>query len=162
MKAKEKKQEPPDKGKPFWQSVAIGALHCGSGCALGDMVSELLLFFFPLVIFGRELYGAWVVDFAFAFGLGILFQYYSVKPMRNLSVREGIKTALKADTLSLTFWQVGMYGWMAVTTFLIFDHPLKAGDPVFWLMMQIGMLCGFLTAYPINWWLIRKKIKDVM
>ena len=33
--------------------------------------------------------------------------------MRNLSVGEGLVQAVKADTLSLTAWQVGMYGFMA-------------------------------------------------
>jgi hypothetical protein len=55
-----------------------------------------------------------------------------------------------------------MYGWMAIATFGIFHRGLKASDPVFWLMMQIGMLCGFVTSYPINWWLIRRKIKEAM
>jgi Domain of unknown function (DUF4396) len=82
--------------------------------------------------------------------------------MKKLSPKQGIKAALKADTLSLTFWQIGMYGWMAITTFLIFHHELKADNPAFWFMMQIGMLCGFLTSYPINWWLIKKNIKEVM
>ena len=43
--------------KPFWQSVAIGALHCGSGCTLGDIVAETLLLFVPVVIFGSSLAG---------------------------------------------------------------------------------------------------------
>jgi len=29
-------------------------------------------------------------------------------------------------------------------------------------MMQIAMLFGFLTAYPVNWWLIKKGIKEEM
>lgn len=160
--AKEKDEEPPHKQKPFWQSVAVGALHCGSGCSLGDIVAESILFFFPLVFFGRKLYGAWVVDYVLAFAFGILFQYYSIKPMKDLSPKEGIKAALKADTLSLTSWQIGMYGWMAIATFLIFGRELKASEPLFWFMMQIAMLCGFLTAYPVNWWLLRRNIKEEM
>ncbi len=30
----------------------------------------------------------------------------------------------------------------------------------FWFMMQIAMVCGFLTAYPVNCWLIRTGIKE--
>jgi len=148
--------------KPFWQSVAVGALHCGSGCTLGDIIAEAVLLFFPITLFGMKLYGAWVVDYVLAFAIGILFQYYSIKPMKNLSPAEGIKAALKADALSLTFWQMGMYGWMAIATFILFKHELTANTPLFWFMMQIGMLCGFLTSYPINWWLLKKKIKEVM
>jgi hypothetical protein len=29
-------------------------------------------------------------------------------------------------------------------------------------MMQIGMVAGFFTSYPINWWLLRKGIKEAM
>jgi hypothetical protein len=29
-------------------------------------------------------------------------------------------------------------------------------------MMQIAMVFGFATAYPVNWWLIRSGIKERM
>jgi hypothetical protein len=148
--------------KAFWQSVCVGAMHCGSGCTLGDILAEAILLPFPLVLFGRKLYGAWLVEFFLAFCFGILFQYYSIKPMKKLSAGAALKAALKADALSLFAWQLGMYGWMAVSTFVIFHRELKATDALFWFMMQIGMVCGFLTAYPVNWWLIKKKIKEVM
>ena len=56
-----------------------------------------------------------------------------------------------------------MYGFMAVAYFLVFRDGFGvtlATDTVeFWFMMQIAMLCGFATAYPVNWWLIRKRLK---
>lgn len=97
--------------KPFWQSVVIGALHCGSGCTLGDICAEFLVLFIPVTLFGSTLYGSWLIDFAFAFIIGIVFQYYAIKPMKKLSSCEALKAALKADTLSLTSWQVGRYVW---------------------------------------------------
>jgi hypothetical protein len=29
-------------------------------------------------------------------------------------------------------------------------------------MMQIGMIAGFATSYPMNWWLIRAGFKEAM
>lgn len=58
--------------------------------------------------------------------------------MKNLSVKDGLKAAVKTDTLSLTAWQVGMYGWMAIVGFLIFGHELEKTNPTFWFMMQIA------------------------
>lgn len=55
-----------------------------------------------------------------------------------------------------------MYSWMAIATFLIFGHEIEKTSPVFWFMMQIAMLAGFLTAYPVNWWLLRAGIKEKM
>ncbi|MEO8109424.1 MAG: DUF4396 domain-containing protein [Ginsengibacter sp.] len=157
-----KDEEMKKDGKPFWQSVAIGALHCGSGCTLGNIVAEVFLLLVPVIVFGSKLIGKWTIDYGFAFIIGIIFQYYSIKPMKNLSPGNALKAALKADTLSLTSWQLGMYGWMAICIFFIFHHNLEATDTLFWFMMQIAMLLGFATAFPTNWWLIKKGIKEEM
>jgi Domain of unknown function (DUF4396) len=29
-------------------------------------------------------------------------------------------------------------------------------------MMQIAMIFGFCTSYPVNWWLLRRGIKEPM
>jgi hypothetical protein len=151
-----------DNPKPFWQSVALGATHCGSGCVLGDIVSEWFTFFVPLILFGQGIFGAWVLDYILAFGFGIAFQYFTITPMRHLSPGQGLRAALKADSLSLTFWQVGMYGWMAVATFVIFGQELPKTGPVFWFMLQIAMLAGFVTNLPVTWWLLRRGLKERM
>ena len=154
--------------------VGNGALHCGSGCTLGDICAEWLVFLAPVVavwfgwhsLFGDKIFAAWIVDYLFAYGFGVVFQYFSIKPMRGLSVGQGIWQAVKADTLSLTSWQVGMYGFMAFAYFYLFRTVLGttlATDSVeFWFMMQIAMLCGFATAYPTNWWLIKTGVKETM
>jgi Domain of unknown function (DUF4396) len=106
------------------------------------------------------------VDYLFAYAFGIVFQYFTIAPMRGLSLGQGILAAVKADTLSLTAWQVGMYGFMAFAYFGIFRAALGVRLPTdtveFWFMMQIAMLFGFLTAYPVNWLLIRTGLKERM
>ena len=160
--AKARGEEPPGQKKPFWQMVGVGDTHCGAGCALGDILGEWALFLFPLTLFGQKIFGTWLVEYFLALLFGLAFQYFAIAPMRNLSVGEGLKAAVKADTLSLTAWQVGMYGWMALVTFGVFGRELEKTSPVFWFMMQIAMLAGFLTSYPVNWWLLRAGIKEKM
>ena len=146
-RAKDRGEKPPNKKKPFWQSVGIGATHCGSGCTLADICAEWFAFFVPVVVFGSHILGTWILDYIVALIFGVAFQYFTIKPMRGLSVVDGLKAAVKADTLSLTAWQVGMYGWMAIAFFVFFSpETLQPTTPVFWLMMQIGMACGFLTS----------------
>jgi hypothetical protein len=159
---------------PFPIMVANGALHCGSGCMLGDICAEWLVFLAPSVavffgwhwLFGREIFAAWVVDFVFAYAFGVVFQYFSIKPMRDLTPGKAIWAAIKADTLSLTSWQIGMYGFMAFANFYVFHRVLgttmQTDTPEFWFAMQIAMLCGFATAYPMNWLLIRTGVKEKM
>jgi hypothetical protein len=173
--ARQAEEMPPSKAlTPFPVMVAKGALHCGSGCTLGDILAEWLAFFVPAVaiwfgyrtIFSEKMFAVWVLDYIFAFVLGIAVQYFTIAPMRNLSLGQGLKAALQADTLSLTAWQVGMYGFMAIAQFYLFRHvlglKLEVPTPEFWFMMQIAMLAGFITSYPVNWWLIRSGIKEEM
>jgi Domain of unknown function (DUF4396) len=153
---------PRGRDKPFWQIAAVATTHCGAGCALGDLIAEWTLVVFPMTLFGRRIFAAWVLDFLLAFLLGIAFQYFTITPMRHLSPRAGLVAALKADALSLTAWQVGMYGWMALVTFAILGRELPPTTAVFWLMMQCGMIAGFLVSYPVNWWLVRSGLKERM
>ena len=99
------------KGRPRWQSVVLSTLHCGAGCTLADIVGEWFLFFVPVAIGGSILAGTWVVDYLLALAFGIGFQYAAIRGMeRTLPRGEAIRRAAKADILSLTAWQAGMYG----------------------------------------------------
>lgn len=164
--AKRQGEEPPGTRKPFAAMVALGTTHCGAGCSLGDLCAEWLVFATGLTLWPLpqhpHLLASWLIDFAFAYLFGIVFQYFTIAPMRGLSALKGIWAAIKADTLSLTAWQIGMYGWMAIAMFVIFGREMSKTDPVFWFMMQMAMLVGFTTSYPVNWWLLRVGLKEEM
>jgi Domain of unknown function (DUF4396) len=173
--AERKNEQPPSQRlTPFPVMVAKGALHCGSGCTIGDILAEWLAFFVPAIaiwfgyqtLFSEKMFAVWILDFIFAFAFGIAFQYFTIAPMRNLSVGEGLVAAIKADTLSLTAWQIGMYGLMAIAQFYLFRNllglRLEVNTPEFWFIMQIAMIAGFMTSYPVNWWLIKAGIKERM
>jgi hypothetical protein len=166
---------PPNRREtPFPIMVGNGTLHCGAGCTLGDIVAEWLVFAVPAIaiafgyrsLFSERIFALWIVDYIFAYLFGIIFQYFTIAPMRGLSVGEGLIAAIKADTLSLTAWQIGMYGFMAFAYFFIFSTligvRLRTDMVEFWFMMQIAMIFGFASAYPVNWWLIRAGIKERM
>lgn len=146
---------------PAWQSIMVGTLHCGAGCTLADMVGPWLFRLAPFALLGSAVFGEWAMEYALALILGVAFQYAglaSVFPERGLPLWW---RAFKVDVLSLTAWQIGMYGWMAIVMFVLLGM-VSPTEPVFWLMMQIGMFAGFITAYPMNRLLMRLGIKEAM
>ena len=159
---------------PFPAMVLKGTSHCGAGCTLGDIIAEWAAFVFPAIavglgwhtVFAEKTFAVWIADFIVAFLLGVVFQYFTIKPMRELSPWQGIVAALKADFASIAAWQVGMYGLMAVIQFLWFAPNYggiaKVASLEFWFAMQMAMLAGFATSYPVNWWLIRSGAKEAM
>jgi hypothetical protein len=149
------------KERPFWQKAWTGVTHCGAGCTLGDIIAEWIVFFTGFTLLGSRLAGSYLWDFVAAYVLGIVFQYFSIAPMRNISGWPGIKAALKADTISLTAFEVGLFAFMFWMS-RHFHPRLEPTQAEYWFLMQVGMIIGFFTSYPANWWLIRQGWKEAM
>ena len=155
--------EPSAESGPTREQVAVADTHCGAGCTLGDIGAEWGVFAMGLMFAGGEFQTRLVLDFILAWSFGIVFQYFTIAPMRGLSFRKGILQAMRADTLSIISFQIGLFAWMALTYYELFPSPhLKPTEAVFWFMMQIGMILGFFTSYPVNIFLVKSGWKEKM
>jgi hypothetical protein len=155
---------PVQRNAPRWVTIAIEVSHCGAGCTLGDLIAEWTIYAFALTVAGRSLLAEYIGDYTLALAFGIVFQYFAIAPMRGLGLRDGLKAAARADFVSLTAFEIGLFGWMALMAFVFFParHQLMASAPAYWLLMQGGMIVGFLTAWPANVWLLHRGIKVAM
>jgi hypothetical protein len=159
-KQKQEEQVPFD---PTWRQIAVSDTHCGAGCVIGDIVAEFGLFALGWTLFGKSLYAEYAGDLLLAWLFGIAFQYFAIMPIRKLSPGQGLIAAVKSDTLSILTFEIGLFAWMALTYFVFFPHPhLNPAEPGYWFMMQIGMVLGFFTSYPMNRWLITADWKEAM
>jgi hypothetical protein len=150
--------------RPHWVTMAIEVSHCGAGCSLGDVISEFAVFALGLTVAGLTIGAEYIGDYLVALAFGILFQYFAIAPMRGLGVKDGLVAASKADFISLTAFEVGLFGWMAFFTVVLFPapHSLMPDAVAYWLLMQVGMMIGFATSWPANAWLVRRGIKVPM
>jgi len=160
LKAKNINQDD-KRGKPA--KVFVSTSHCSAGCTVGDVIGVPIVAFTALTIAGSALFAHYTIEFILAFAFGIVFQFFAIFPMnKKQGIMRAIKEAVKADSLALAAFEIGMFGWMAIVHFIIFSQPPKPNEPVYWFMMQIAMILGFLTSYPANWWLVKKGIKEAM
>ncbi|HLR59753.1 MAG TPA: DUF4396 domain-containing protein [Pseudogracilibacillus sp.] len=143
--------------------VFVSTSHCSVGCTAGDALGVPIIALTSLSIAGSTLLTHYTVEFILAYTFGIIFQFYAIYPMdKSVGIKKALKSAIKADTLSLIAFEVGMFGWMALVQLVLFVNPPEPNEIVFWFMMQIAMILGFLTSYPANWWLVKKGIKEAM
>lgn len=54
----------------------------------------------------------------------------------------GIYRAAKADFLSLTIFEVGLFGWMAIFQIAIIEWGLEMNTVTYWWMMQVYVGCS--------------------
>ncbi len=139
-------------------SAIFSAFHCGAGCTLADIIGEILSIYanFSIAL-------GWSINYILALIFGFAFQYFAIKQMSKISFKNAIIKSIKADFLSLSAWQLGMYAFMGSALFWIFkDVQISKLSVQFWFLMQMAMAVGFIFAYPVNIILVKMKIKEPM
>jgi hypothetical protein len=147
-----------------WWQAALSDTHCGAGCALGDIVGEWLVWATAWMIGATAALGPeYILDLPLAWTFGILFQYFAIAPLRGqVGELAPLRDAIKSDTLSVLSFEIGLFGWMALSHYVIWQPPLPIDSSSQWFMMQVGMSIGFVTSLPVNRWLLRKGVKEPM
>ncbi|WP_328934999.1 MULTISPECIES: DUF4396 domain-containing protein [unclassified Streptomyces] len=158
----EREGEPDAEKLPEWVTSAKAVSHCGAGCVLGDVGGEWLVRATGLTIAGKALYADFLLDFTFAWLLGIGFQYFTIAPMRDIGPTQGLWAAVKADTFSIVAFQIGMFAGMWDYQAILFTPGLAKTTASYWLLMQLAMIVGLSTAWPVNGWLVRAGWKERM
>jgi hypothetical protein len=143
--------------------VTNAVSHCGAGCTLGDITGEWFVLATGLTITGAAVWPELMLDFALAWTFGIAFQYFTIAPMRpELARLQAVWLAIRADTLSIVGFQAGMSVWMILSAEVFWSPPLPIDSAAHWWMMQIAMIVGFATSWPVNRWLIGHGWKEKM
>ena len=87
---------------------------------------------------GHDIWPCLLVDYAFALLFGIVFQYFSIAPMSGEYGLRTVWRAAKADFLSLTSFEVGLFGWMVIYQVAIWNYQLEMNTWLYWWMMQVS------------------------
>lgn len=165
MSLKQMQAKPAERdARDSWWQVSLSDTHCGAGCALGDIGGEWLVWATAWTIGSTaDLGPEYILDLPLAWIFGILFQYFAIAPLRGqVGELAPLGDAIKSDTLSVLSFEVGLFGWMALSHYLIWQPSLPIDSSSHWFMMQVGMTLGFLTSWPVNRWLLRNGVKEPM
>jgi hypothetical protein len=127
--------------------AASATTHCLTGCAIGEVLGFVV--------------GTWrgwgdVATMALAIALAYLFGYsFTLRPLLSSGVALGAALALAfaADTLSITVMEIVDNGVMLVVPGAM-DAGL--GDALFWGSLAFALAVAWVTAFPVNRWLIAR------
>ena len=140
----------PDDGD--WRRAFRSVAHCYSGCGLGEIVGVTLAV--GLLALGNAWTAAITFAFAYLFGFAL-----TVGPeiQGGTAPRTAVMDALKAETPSIVMMEL-----VAISVDLLLAGDAGMGDALFWLSLVVSLTCGLLAAWPVNYWLIRRGVKEGM
>jgi len=139
-----------------WKQAVGSLIHCVAGDATAIILMAAILHFFALPN-GLEV----IIEYAAAYLFGLfIFQALFMRSMFP-SYWIAVKKTLFAETVSMNMVMMGMFPVIvAIKHFYpIASNPL---GPYFWGMMSLATIVGFIIAYPINSWMVKKNIKHGM
>ncbi len=140
-----------------WRQVLGSTMHCVAGDGLGIMAGGVIASLLHLHAAADI-----ALEYALGFGFGwSIFQALAMRGMAGGSYRRSLSTTFFPELLSMNFLMAGMvpmmrFGMSQVPAAM---SPMK---PAFWFIMSMALLVGFITAYPMNWWLVSRHMKHGM
>jgi Domain of unknown function (DUF4396) len=140
-----------------WRQTLGSTMHCvagdGVGILAGAVIGGFLLLPAALDITMEYILG-------FAFGLGI-FQALFMRDMVGGSYPRALARSFIPELTSMNCLMAGMIPVAMILKSRIpgATSPLS---PAFWFVMSMALMTGFIAAYPMNWWLVARRLKHGM
>jgi len=142
---------------PLWKQTVGSTIHCMAGDATGVIVVAFItaLLNLPMGIDSLLEYIA-----GFAFGL-FIFQSLFMKDMLGGSYAQAVRKTWYPEWLSMNFVMAGMIPVMIILMTRNMQN-MEVTSLRFWGIMSLASLVGGVLAIPVNWWLVKNKLKHGM
>jgi hypothetical protein len=140
-----------------WRQVLGSTMHCVAGDGVGILAGAVIasLFHLPKI---TDI----ALEYALGFGFGwSVFQSLFMRDMAGGSYMRALASTFFPELLSMNCLMAGM---VPVMTLAMKSAPASRdpSGPAFWFIMSMALLVGFITAYPMNWWLVSRHMKHGM
>lgn len=139
---------------PHWKQVAGSTMHCAAGDGIGITAGAIIARLFEVQGMGEI-----GLEYLLGFGFGWpIFQAYAMRDMYQGDYLKALRKTFLPEFLSMNCLMAGMVPIMIVVIPLMPNghNPIH---PEFWFGMSMALLVGYITAYPMNWWMVAKGIK---
>ncbi len=141
--------------KPLWKQGVGSTIHCVAGDATGIILAAVIT-----ATLGLPMWVDLIVEYlaGFAFGL-FIFQSLFMKNMMGGTYLENVRKSFMPEFISMNAMMAGM---APVMSLLMMGRDMRAMDPtelIFWGVMSLGVIAGFAIAYPVNVWMVSRKMK---
>lgn len=141
--------------RPLWKQGVGSTVHCVAGDATGIVLAAVVT-----ALLGLPMWLDMIVEYVagFAFGL-FIFQALFMKGMMGGSYLAALKGSFVPEWFSMNMMAAGMFPVMVVLMMGRDMRAMEPTQPLFWGTMSLGVIAGFVTAYPVNVWMVANNLK---
>ncbi len=135
-------------------AIAVSAtIHCLVGCVIGETIGLIL----GVSLQWHPLQTA-VVATVLAFITGFSLTLIPLVLKEKLSVLNSFKLVWLGESISIGVMELAMN---IVDYYAGGMNVQSITDPIFWYSMGLAVIAGFMAGYPVNYYMIKNKIKEM-
>ncbi|MEU8114975.1 DUF4396 domain-containing protein [Micromonospora sp. NPDC048947] len=150
-------------GQPHRPRRGIVVTHvsrCGAHCALGFVIAEVALYAVRFDAGKDPLWVAYAGDYLMAVTIAVLFRYFAGPGRRLAKIWHALSSVGRIELLTITAFEVTLFVWLTLAHRVVLPEPsMRADSPTFWFAGQIGLIAGFLAAWPTASWQLGRGLR---
>jgi hypothetical protein len=140
-----------------WRQVLGSTMHCVAGDGVGILAGAVIS-----ITLGLAGYGEALLEYLLGFRFGwTIFQALFMRDMAGGSYVRSLAATFMSELLSMNLLMTAMIPTMMILRSVLAPSA-GPGAPVFWFVMSMALLAGFIAAFPMNWWLVANHLKHGM
>ena len=140
---------------PLWKQGVGSTIHCVAGDATGIIVAAVVT-----ATLGLPMWLDYIVEYIAGFSFGLfIFQALFMRRMMGGTYLQNVRRSFLPELISMNAMMTAM---VTVMTYLMMGRDMRAMQPtelLFWGVMSLGVIAGFMLAYPFNVWMVAKGLK---
>lgn len=137
-------------GSPLVTS-AQATIHCLTGCVIGEVIGLAIG-----VSLGWNVWLTMGLATVLAYISGFTLGLVPVVRRQKISYLEAFKLIWIGEAISIGVMEVVMNG---VDYAIGGAQAMSVFAPIFWIGLLFAIPSGFLAAWPVNWWLLKRDLK---
>ncbi|WFE99117.1 DUF4396 domain-containing protein [Micromonospora sp. WMMD964] len=140
--------------------VVTRVSRCGAHCALGFVIAEVALYALRPDPAHRTLWVDYTGDYLAAVAIAVLFRYADAPGRSVTKIWHALSTVVRIELVTITAFEVALFAWLTLAHHAVLSEPpLRADSPVFWFTGQLGLIAGFVAAWPTASWQLGRRAR---
>ena len=145
-----------------WQTLFIATALSASTCILAETITLpiiTLLNYFKITLL---IWHQAAISLLISLLLLLLFHFFTLARHEKKSFWQKLSLAFKRSAFPLLIYQAGIFLFMSLALKFVLHQQINPSLSIFWFMLQLAMITGFVFSWPANHFIIKRGINPVL
>lgn len=145
-----------------WQTLFIATAITAAACILAEAITLPIITLMNYLKIPLLIWHPAAISLLISLLLLLLWQFFSLPQHEKKSFWHQLSLAFKRSAFPLLIYQAGIFLFMTLALKFVLHQQINPSLTIFWFMLQLAMITGFIFSWPANHFIIKRGINPVL